>query len=93
MNNNLLEGVMLTGKRAVITGGSDGIGFGIARAFAKNGANVLLIARDEKKLKDSASALSSYGVEVEVLPRDISDAVIDALAMSLSTCCQVRSEI
>ncbi len=45
---------MLSGKRAVITGGSDGIGLGIAKAFAQNGASVLLIARDEGKLRESA---------------------------------------
>jgi NAD(P)-dependent dehydrogenase (short-subunit alcohol dehydrogenase family) len=66
---------MLSNKRAVITGGSDGIGLGIARAFAQNGAHVLLVARDEVKLKESAASLSPFGVEVKVLSADLSDMV------------------
>lgn len=42
---------MLKNKFAVITGGSDGIGLGIAEAFAQNGANLLLISRNEEKLQ------------------------------------------
>ena len=66
---------MLSNKRTVVTGGSDGIGLGIAKAFAQNGASVLLVARDEGKLRESAAALSSFGVEVKVLSADLSDAV------------------
>jgi NAD(P)-dependent dehydrogenase (short-subunit alcohol dehydrogenase family) len=64
---------MLLNKRAVITGGSDGIGFGIAKAFAQNGAHVLLVARDEEKLRTAAATLSPFGVEVKVLSADLSD--------------------
>ncbi len=64
---------MLSNMRAVITGGSDGIGFGIVKAFAENNANVLLLARNEEKLKKSAAILSQYGVEVDVLAVDLSD--------------------
>ena len=64
---------MLSNKRAVITGGSDGIGFGIAKAFAENNANVLLVARSKEKLKESAATLSQYGAGVEILSADLSD--------------------
>ncbi|MBI3561590.1 MAG: SDR family oxidoreductase [Gammaproteobacteria bacterium] len=64
---------MLSNKRVVITGGSEGIGFGIAKAFAKNGVGVLLVARDAAKLKASAETLTPFGVEVELLPADLSD--------------------
>src|SRR3989339_1829327 len=40
------------GKYAVITGGSSGIGRETAIAFAKRGANVILVARNEKKLNE-----------------------------------------
>lgn len=63
---------MLSKKQAVITGGSDGIGLSIAKAFAKNNANLLLIARNEEKLNESAAALSQYGVKIDVLAADLS---------------------
>lgn len=59
---------MLSGKRAVVTGGSDGIGLGIAKAFAQNGASVLLVARDEGKLRKSATALSENPMMFQGLP-------------------------
>jgi 3-oxoacyl-[acyl-carrier protein] reductase len=46
----------LKGKRALVGGGSQGIGKGIANAFAKCGAEVVLIARNEvelERVKDS----------------------------------------
>lgn len=64
---------MLSNKRAVITGGSDGIGLGIASAFAQNGASILLVARDEDKLRKAASDLSSSGVEIKILTADLSN--------------------
>lgn len=50
---------MLKNKFAVITGGSDGIGLGIASAFAKNGANLCLISRDIEKLEKAKEHLST----------------------------------
>ncbi|NOZ25660.1 MAG: SDR family oxidoreductase [Nitrospirae bacterium] len=64
---------MLTDMRAVITGGSDGIGLGIAEAFVANGADVLLIARDRDKLERAAAGLSSSGRKIEWLSADLSD--------------------
>jgi len=49
----------LAGKNAVITGGSKGIGFGIATAFAQQGANIAIMARDESGGKKAAEELSS----------------------------------
>lgn len=50
--------VLLENKTAVITGGSEGIGFGIARDFVENGANVLLIGRDRNKLHSACQSLN-----------------------------------
>ena len=56
----------LTGKTAIITGGgravlSDGscgsIGYGIATAYAKEGANLVLTGRNVKKLEDARQSL------------------------------------
>lgn len=55
---------VLEKKKAIITGGSDGIGYAIAKSFAINGADLLLIARNQDKLLKAASGLSDTGVRV-----------------------------
>jgi 3-oxoacyl-[acyl-carrier protein] reductase len=47
----------LKGKNAIVCGSTQGIGLAIAKEFAILGANVLLIARNEEKLKDVANSL------------------------------------
>lgn len=65
----------LQNKKAVITGGSDGIGLGIAKAFVENGADVVIIARSEKKLQDARSQLLAISErEVHCISADLSDA-------------------
>lgn len=64
---------MLKNKYAVITGGSDGIGFAIAEMFAKNGANICLIARNEEKLLDAKNKLIAYGSNVSIINGDLSN--------------------
>ncbi len=72
---------ILEKKNAVITGGSDGIGLGIAHSFAENGANLILIGRDIEKLKTAKQELSKYETQVHILPADLSDIDnIDALS-------------
>ena len=43
----------LTGKTAIITGGTQGLGFGMACALAAFGANVVITARTESKVIDA----------------------------------------
>lgn len=72
----------LEGKTAIITGGgravlSDGscgsIGYGIATAYAKEGANLVLTGRNVKKLTDAKEELESkYGIKVLPVQADIS---------------------
>lgn len=64
---------LLENKNAVITGGSDGIGLGIAHAFAENGANLILIGRETEKLENAKNELSEYKTEIYILPSDLSD--------------------
>lgn len=51
----------LAGRSVVVTGGSKGIGKGIARVFARAGADVLLAARDEATLAAAAEELGREG--------------------------------
>ncbi len=72
----------LTGKTAIITGAgravlSDGrcgsIGYGIATAYAKEGANLVITGRNVKKLEDAKEELERlYGIEVLVVQADVS---------------------
>lgn len=48
----------LTGKTAIITGGTQGLGFGIACALAAYGCNVVITARTEKKVIDAVADLN-----------------------------------
>lgn len=63
----------LDGKVVLVTGGSKGIGKGIARAMAAEGANLVLAARDHEVLQRTASELSAGSVEVLAVPTDVTD--------------------
>ncbi|GMR22069.1 MAG: YciK family oxidoreductase [Acidobacteriota bacterium] len=62
----------LEGKAALVTGGSKGIGKGIAKVFLDEGASVFLCARSEDELAQTARELSSHG-EVSFLAADVAD--------------------
>lgn len=63
----------LRGSRALITGGSRGIGFAVAEALAGEGAAVGLIARDPGGLANAAERLGGYGVPVATAAADVTD--------------------
>lgn len=84
----------LTGKTAIITGAgravlSDGkcgsIGYGIATAYAKEGANIVITGRNVKKLEDAKEELERlYGIKVLIAQADICDgADNEAVAMDV----------
>jgi short-subunit dehydrogenase len=57
---------------ALITGASLGIGYEMARLFARDGSNLVLVARTENKLTEVAGALqSAHGITVHVLVKDL----------------------
>lgn len=55
----------------LITGGSAGIGFELAKLFAQDGYNLLLVARTEEDLQKAAGELVQHGVVVETVVKDL----------------------
>ncbi|MCX2184801.1 SDR family oxidoreductase [Streptomyces sp. SKN60] len=51
----------LSGRNALVTGGSSGIGKGIARALARAGASVVIVARREAELKAAVDEIAALG--------------------------------
>ena len=64
----------LTGRRALVTGGSRGIGLAVARALAAEGADVALVARGEEALRSAAADVGrASGRTVIAAPADTGD--------------------
>ena len=65
----------LSGKRAVVTGGSVGIGLGVARAFAREGAAVVIAARDGARADAAAAAIAAeFGTGAVAVACDVATA-------------------
>jgi NAD(P)-dependent dehydrogenase (short-subunit alcohol dehydrogenase family) len=64
----------LTGRTALVTGSSKGIGLAIAKSLAAEGCHLHLAARTEATLRQVAGEISArYGVKVAIHPADLSD--------------------
>ena len=68
----------LTGRVALVTGSSRGIGFAIARGLAEAGATVVLNGRDARTLEPAAAELRAAGLAVSASVFDVCD--VDAVA-------------
>jgi gluconate 5-dehydrogenase len=68
---SVLDRFRLDGRRALITGGSRGLGRAIAQAFAEAGADLLLVGRDADNLRQAQQELSGLGRRVEIVPGDL----------------------
>jgi NAD(P)-dependent dehydrogenase (short-subunit alcohol dehydrogenase family) len=70
----------LTGKRALVTGGSRGIGKAVARQLLEEGASVVIAARDRERLDSAVKELSAYGTVHGVVVDTGSDESVAAMA-------------
>ena len=80
----LIEDVMnleLTGKRAIVTGGSRGLGFAVARQLAEEGVDVVIAGRHSDTLMAAATDLAAYSGRriVPIVAEAASDASVSAL--------------
>ncbi|WP_159501619.1 SDR family NAD(P)-dependent oxidoreductase [Microbacterium sp. 18062] len=65
---------LLTGRRVLVTGAASGIGLAYARSSAREGADLVLVDRDDVRLEEQAVALREHGATVETFVCDIADA-------------------
>ena len=72
----------LTGKRALVTGASSGIGQGCAVALAEAGAHVVCSARGMGRLQSTVDEMAGQGFSAEALSLDVSD--LDAIKAALT---------
>lgn len=63
----------LSGRTTLVTGGGRGIGEEIATRFAQAGSDVVVVARTESEIAETAEKLESYGVTAEAIQTDLSD--------------------
>jgi uncharacterized protein len=71
-DTNLRSDPSLALPAVVITGGTEGIGRALAEEFARDGHNLVLVARDKAKLDRTAAELAAaYAVEVKVTAQDL----------------------
>jgi short-subunit dehydrogenase len=61
----------LSGKNAILTGASKGLGVHIASALAKEGVNLVLTARSADDLENVRDEMLTYNVKAEVIPADL----------------------
>ncbi|MEV0162446.1 gluconate 5-dehydrogenase [Nonomuraea fuscirosea] len=73
MSDYLRELFSLHGRRALVTGGSSGIGYAIAEAIGRAGAEVVVVARRQAELDQAVARLRDHGVTASAISADLGD--------------------
>ncbi len=83
----------LTGHVAVVTGGSKGIGFGMARGLARAGADIAIWSRTQAQNESAAGELEKLGVRALPVACDVGDerAIQDAVAKTVESLGRIDS--
>src|SRR5439155_16133938 len=66
-------GMNIQGSSVLVTGASRGLGAALARALARRGANVVLVARGSAELERVADSIRAEGGQAWALPADVAD--------------------
>ena len=82
---NIYDRFRLDGKIAVVTGGSKGIGRGIALAFADCGADVVIIARGQKDSESVVKEIEARGQKSIAISADVMD--LESIPKALDKVC------
>jgi len=72
------------GQVALVTGAASGMGAATAKAFADAGAAVVLVDRDEARLRDTTDAITAAGGEARMLAGDVADEDLAKSAVALA---------
>ena len=78
----ILDKFDLTGRTALITGSSAGIGYALAAGLAGAGARIVLNGRDTRKLEQAANGLRESGATITTAPFDVTEAEAAARAIA-----------
>ncbi|MER7498964.1 SDR family oxidoreductase [Nonomuraea pusilla] len=73
MSDYLRDLFSLRGRRALVTGGSSGIGYAMAEAIGRAGAEVVLVARRQAELDAAVRRLRGHGVTASSISADLGD--------------------
>ena len=85
--------ISLAGRSAIITGGAQGIGLGIAEAFAALGASLTLVDRQGDELAASVARLRDRGAEVVAVVGDVRDAAVVERTVSAAVSAHGRLDV